>query len=198
TSIGSGPDSPSTHAMPGARTQSARRSRTPADRLLALMLAFGAMGAVSARAEEVESTFVLYDAKTHQTTVSNPKLADQAYLPFSTFKIPNTLIGLTTGVIPDERFSLKWDGRHYEIAEWNRDQDLASALKYSVVWFYQEVARRIGAERMKKYVALFQYGNGDTCCAIDEFWLRGKLRITPKQEVEFLRRMDAGQLPVKP
>lgn len=152
----------------------------------------------SAEAGEAEVAFVIYDVKADRTTVSNPNLADQGYLPCSTFKIPNTLIGLTTGVIPDEKFALKWDGKHYEIAEWNHDHDLASALKNSVVWFYQEVARRIGAERMKKYVDLFQYGNRDTCCAIDQFWLHGKLRITPKQEVDFLRRMDAGQLPVKP
>ena len=153
---------------------------------------------VGADAREPATTFVLYDDKSDRTEIINPVLAEQAFLPCSTFKIPNTLIGLETGVITDEKFTLKWDGKQRQIAEWNRDQDLASALKNSVVWFYQEVARRIGEMRMKKYVELFQYGNRDTCCSIDQFWLDGKMRITARQQVEFLRRIEAGKLPVKP
>ena len=153
--------------------------------------------ATSARAANVGSTFVLYDAATGKAAITNPAMADAATIPCSTFKIPNTLIGLTTGVIPDEKFSLKWDGVKRHIPDWNRDQDLASALRYSVLWFYQEVARRIGAERMQHYLQVFDYGNQSICCAIDEFWLNGKLRISPRQQVDFLRRMAAGTLPVK-
>jgi Penicillin binding protein transpeptidase domain len=39
--------------------------------------------------------------------------------------------------------------------EWDRDHELASALKFSVVWFYQEIARRIGAERMQSKLNAF-------------------------------------------
>lgn len=143
-------------------------------------------------------SFVLLDVASGKSTIVGKDDADTPWLPCSTFKIPNTLIGLETGVIPDEHFAQKWDGvtRQYEV--WNRDQDLRSALQNSVVWFYQEVARRVGQDRMGDWVHRLGYGNEDIGGGIDHFWLdeRGALRITPRAQVEFLRRLDAGELPV--
>ena len=42
--------------------------------------------------------------------------------PCSTFMIPNSLIGLETGVVSDERTVLRWDGVRRGREEWNRDQ----------------------------------------------------------------------------
>ncbi len=156
-----------------------------------------AAASVAATSSASTSTFVLLDVGSGVTSATNARLADLAVPPCSTFKIPNTLIGLSTDVIPDETFSLPWDGVVRGLPEWNQDHDLTSAMRYSVVWFYQEVARRIGAERMQSYVKRFAYGNESTCCAVDNFWLSGKLRITPRQQVDFLRRMVTGKLPVE-
>lgn len=35
-------------------------------------------------------------------------------------------------------------------------------MKSSVVWCYQELARRVGSERMQKWVTALHYGNEDT------------------------------------
>jgi beta-lactamase class D len=148
----------------------------------------------------VEGTFVVVDLRSGEIRVTDQKVARRGFLPASTFKLPNTLIGLEAGVIPDEHFTLKWDGQERQRSAWNRDQDLTSALRDSVVWYYQEVARRIGAERMRAWLAKLQYGNqkitcgGKTC--IDAFWLGGDLRITPLEQVDFLRRLRAGKLPI--
>ncbi|WP_437487934.1 penicillin-binding transpeptidase domain-containing protein [Sorangium sp. So ce1014] len=152
-------------------------------------------GAALLRAEGVDGAFVLFDAARGVTRVVNPDRAAARYVPASTFKIPNTLIGLETGVIPDERFSLRWDGVKRSIPDWNRDHDLASAMKHSVVWFYQEVARRIGPERMQAHLDAFGYGNRDISGGIDRFWLTGGLRISPHEQIDFLRRLHAGSLP---
>jgi beta-lactamase class D len=171
---------------------------------VAALLFFTLVSAVDPAGQElftargVDGTFLLLDVKDNRLTVTNPAQADRGYLPFSTFKIPNTLIGLAAGVIPDEKFALKWDGKKKARPEWERDHDLASAMKNSVVWFYQEVARRIGRKRMQAGVDSFDYGNHDLSGSIDRFWLDGKLRITPRQQLEFLRRLSAGELPVKP
>ena len=61
---------------------------------------------------------------------------------------------------------------------------------------YQEIARRIGQERMQKYVDLFEYGNRDIGGGIDQFWLTGNLRIDPVQQVDFVDRLRRGVLPV--
>jgi beta-lactamase class D len=61
---------------------------------------------------------------------------------------------------------------------------------------YQEIARRIGAERMQKYLDLLDYGNRDIGGGIDQFWLTGNLRIDPVQQVDFVDRLRRGVLPV--
>ncbi|MGB1275197.1 MAG: penicillin-binding transpeptidase domain-containing protein [Nannocystaceae bacterium] len=145
-----------------------------------------------------EGAFVLFDPANAIRREVNPEAAGIGHLPASTFKVPNTLIGLETGVIPDVTFSLPWDGKHRSVKPWNRDHDLASAMKYSVVWFYQEVARRIGESRMQQWVDRFAYGNRNIGGGIDEFWLAGELRISAREQVDFLARLSAGELPVAP
>ena len=86
--------------------------------------------------------------------------------------------------------------RQRSIAAWNKDHTLRSAIAVSAVPVYQEIARRIGAERMQKYVDLFEYGNRDIGGGIDQFWLTGNLRIDPVQQVDFVDRLRRGVLPV--
>jgi len=148
----------------------------------------------------VEGTFVVVALRSGEVRVTDEKLARRGFLPASTFKLPNTLIGLETGVIPDEHFTLKWDGKERERPAWNRDQDLTGALRDSVVWYYQEVARRVGAARMREWLAKLHYGNQRITCGgkpcVDAFWLGGDLRITPLEQVDFLRRLHDGKLPI--
>jgi beta-lactamase class D len=168
-----------------------------------------AVAAAPAAAEEVaqdlgaffpgfRSTLVLRDVAAGRTVRHDPALARRRAAPCSNFKIPNSLIGLETGVIPDASFVLAWDGVQRSRQEWNRDHDLRSALKDSVVWYYQELARRVGPDRMQKWVSAFHYGNEDLSGGIDRFWLGSSLRISPDEQVDFLGRLHAGELPVSP
>jgi len=143
----------------------------------------------------VEGTFLLYDLKEDRYSGYDLKRVEAAFLPASTYKIINSLIALETGVIKDENETFKWDGRDRGVKDWNRDHNLRSAFRYSAVWFYQELARRIGEQRMQKYVDAVGYGNRDISGGIDRFWLDGKLRITPKQQIDFLVRLYQNKLP---
>jgi beta-lactamase class D len=60
---------------------------------------------------------------------------------------------------------------------------------------YQEIARRIGAERMQKYLNDFDYGNRNIGGGIDQFWLTGDLRIDPMEQIDFIDRLRRGVLP---
>jgi beta-lactamase class D len=145
--------------------------------------------------------FVLYDLKNDHYLRHNPARCNQRLPPHSTFKIPNSLIGLETGVIADADFVIPWDRQKYPpetamIEEWNRDHTLRSAIKYSVVWYYRELARRVGEARMKKMVASLNYGNQDISGGIDHFWLNSSLKISANEQVEFLKRFYQGKLPV--
>jgi beta-lactamase class D len=145
---------------------------------------------------KVEGCFVLYDQKENKFTRYNTKRCAERFTPASTFKIPNSLIALETGVIKDENEVIEWDGVKRDRAEWNRDQTLDSAFEFSAVWFYQELARRVGEKRMKKYVSDFGYGNQDISGGIDQFWLGGNLRISPDEQIAFLRKVYETKLPV--
>jgi beta-lactamase class D len=144
-----------------------------------------------------EGTFVAYKVDDYLIIASDKVRSGEGKLPASTFKIPNSLIALETGVVQDpDKDAFKWDGVARSIEAWNKDHTLRSAIAASVVPVYQEIARRIGQERMQKYVDLFEYGNRDISGGIDQFWLTGNLRIDPMQQIDFVDRLRRGVLPV--
>ena len=144
-----------------------------------------------------EGTFVAYWADDDMMIASDSVRASRAILPASTFKIPNSVIALETGVVGDpDKDIFKWDGVTRFIPEWNRDHTMRSAIAVSAVPVYQEIARRIGEARMQTYVDAFDYGNRDIAGGIDHFWLDGELRIDPLQQVDFIDRLRRGLLPV--
>ncbi|MGE5462586.1 MAG: class D beta-lactamase [Syntrophothermus sp.] len=142
-----------------------------------------------------DGAFVLYDLNSGRYTRYNPERCDERLLPASTFKILNALVGLETGVIPDESYVIPWDGTQYEIASWNQDHTLKTAFQNSVVWYYREVARRIGRERMQQYIDAVGYGNQDMTGNLDSFWLDGAIRISAEEQVKFLIRLYQNDLP---
>ncbi len=144
----------------------------------------------------VDGCFVLYNQAGNEFTRYNPALCDSAYLPASTFKIPNSIIALEEGVVKDTGEIIKWNGTEWPVEEWNRDQTLSHAIKYSVVWVYSEFARKIGIDKYKTYLHDFDYGNENPSGIPDRFWLAGLLRISANQQVDFLRRFYYYRLPV--
>lgn len=115
--------------------------------------------------------------------------------PCSTFKIVNALIGLESGVLKDENTLFKWDGKPRHIKAWERDHTLASAIKESCLWYFQEVARRVGPERMKSFIDKIGYGNRDISGGIDLFWLDRSLLISAEEQVAFMEKLYTGSLP---
>ena len=129
--------------------------------------------------EGTSGTFVGYKTEDYLIVASDKDRSGEPKLPASTFKIANSLIALETGVVGDpDKDIFKWDGVVRSIEGWNRDHTLRSAIAASAVPVYQEIARRIGAERMQKYLDLFEYGNHDIGGGIDQFWLTGACAST--------------------
>ena len=143
----------------------------------------------------VRGSFVLFDLQKNNYLLCNREQFHEPFIPASTFKICNSLIGLETGVIKDADFVIPWDSIARPALAWNRDHNLRSAFQNSVVPYYQELARRVGGKRMKEWLDKAQYGNADTSGGIDRFWLGGGLRITPAQQIDFLQRLYRGELP---
>lgn len=144
---------------------------------------------------KVEGSFSMLDMTKNEFTYYNQKQFKQQFIPASTFKICNSLIGIETSVIKDENFVIKWDSVQRQVPEWNQDLKLKDAFRYSAVWWYQEIARRIGGERMFNWLNKCNYGNMDTTGGLDKFWLSGGLRVTPEQQIDFIKRLYKNELP---
>lgn len=143
--------------------------------------------------KELEGTFVLFDNGKNVLKIYNEERAATRFIPASTFKIPNSLIALETGVADGQDFELLWDSvktppLNFWPESWRKDQTLKSAFQNSVVWYYKEIARRIGEGTMQQHVYKFDYGNMNIGGGIDKFWLTGDLRISAIEQVEFLKR----------
>ena len=151
---------------------------------------------------KVNGCFGLYNNATNQFTFYNKKrFTDSSYLPASTFKIVNSLIGLQTGVISSDSMVIKWDGVPRKFPDWNKDLTMYEAFRVSAVPYYQEVARRIGKNNMEYWLDTVNYGAGpkDTAfvikTAIDTFWLDNTLKITPDEELGLVKMLYFNQLP---
>jgi bla regulator protein BlaR1 len=125
----------------------------------------------------------------------NPEQAKVRLTPCSTYKILNSLIGLECGVLKDENHPMKWDGVKHNIESWNHDQTLQSAVSDSVVWYFQNVAKEIGNQRMQHYLNLVGYGNGDMSGGLTTFWLESSLKISAEEQVDFIERLQRSKLP---
>ena len=133
-----------------------------------------------------QGSITIYDYKNKKWIYSDVEDSKKRTLPASTFKIPSSLISIEEGAVKDEYEVLKWDGVKRTYAAHNADTDLKDAYKNSTVWFYQEIARRIGKEKFEKYLKEFNYGNQNLSGKDDYFWLDNTLTISPVEQINFL------------
>ncbi|MDA8405115.1 MAG: class D beta-lactamase [Desulfobacteraceae bacterium] len=146
---------------------------------------------------KVSGTFVLYDAQTVTYIGHNKHRAEKRYIPASTFKIPNSLVGLSVGAVKsvDEVLPYKSNVPPLNKA-WEKDMGLRDAIVISNVPIYQELARRIGLERMRENVSKMNYGNKEIGDTVDTFWLKGPLEISAIEQTQFLAKLAKSGLPL--
>ncbi len=152
-------------------------------------------------AHQLNGCFALYNNGTGLFTVYNLKrYRDSTYLPASTFKIINSLIGLQTGKISSDSMIIPWDGITRNIPDWNKDLNMYQAFRVSAVPYYQEVARRIGRDTMQFWLDSLKYGAGKDkktykISKIDSFWLDNTVKITPDQNLGIVKKLYFDELP---
>lgn len=152
--------------------------------------------------QNVEGCFALMNNATGKFTVYNlGRYRDSSYLPASTFKIVNSLIGLQTGKIVNDSMVIPWDGVKRWKDDWNKDLTMYEAFRVSSLPYYQEVARRIGKQEMEHWLDTIKYGAKDLNdkveikTTIDSFWIDNSLKITPDQQLGMVKKLYFNQLP---
>lgn len=143
----------------------------------------------------VKGTFVLYDVAANRLVGHDRDRANTRFVPASTFKIPNSLIGLSVGAARDVDEILPYGGKPQPIKAWEKDMGLREAIAMSNVPIYQELARRIGLDRMREGIAKMDFGNGEIGGVVDTFWLVGPLEISAVEQARFLAKLARGALP---
>lgn len=149
-----------------------------------------------------DCTFVLKNGNNNALEIANEVRSEKRYSPFSTFKIPNSLIALGLDVVSSLEQKLTFDRERYPVEGWWRKSwyaaplTLKQAFEVSAVPIYRQIAYQVGEQQMQKLVSAFDYGNKDINSGIDNFWLNGSIRISAKEQVAFLQRLNEGHLPV--
>ena len=151
---------------------------------------------------KVNGCFALLDNGTNQFTVYNlSRYRDSSYLPASTFKIVNSLIGLQTGKIINDSMVIKWDGVKRWLDDWNKDLTMYEAFRVSSLPYYQEVARRIGKDTMQLWLDSLGYGKKNKNdkitihSAVDSFWIDNSIKVTADQQMGLVKKLYFDQLP---
>lgn len=147
---------------------------------------------------QLVGSVLLFDPQENTYYSNNFDRCDQGYLPASTYKITNSIIALETGVMESDTTLIKWNGEQRRMKVWEQDLLFKQAFHASCVPCYQEIARKIGPERMNKHLKAFNYGNMVVDSSnIDVFWLEGPSRITQNQQMDFIKRFYTEKLPIK-
>jgi beta-lactamase class D len=127
--------------------------------------------------------------------------------PASTFKVALSVMGFDAGVLTDAHSPTlpfrpgyaDWLGE-----AWRQPTDPTRWMKYSVVWFSQQVTHALGVERLQRYAGDFKYGNADFSGdagqnnALERAWISSSLQISPLEQVAFLEKLVNRRLKVHP
>lgn len=135
---------------------------------------------------ESEGSFVLYDLQADKYAIYNKEKSITRVSPDSTYKIYSALIGLENNIIRVDDSKKEWNGQQYTYEAWNKDQDLNSAIKNSVNWYFQDVDQQVGYDKLQYYFDEIGYGNGDITGGIRDYWQESSLLISPVEQVELL------------
>jgi len=149
-------------------------------------------------AAKLKGAIVVYDLQTDTYHSNDFDWAKKGQLPASTFKIPNSMIALETGVVKDRQTEFKWDGQERAFKVWEKDMDFNTAFKVSCFPCYREIAQDVGVERMNTWITKLEYGSTITVESsnLDLFWVAGDWKVTPFQQIDFLRRLYHSKLPI--
>lgn len=146
----------------------------------------------------VKGSILVFDPSTPKIYSNNFERCNNAYLPASTFKIPNSIIALELGNIADENSVFKWNGEERKLKVWEQDLSFRDAFQYSCVPCYQELARKAGSDTMNYWLKKLNYGNMKVDNSnIDIFWLEGESKISTFEQLDFIYRFYNKQLPLK-
>ena len=105
------------------------------------------------------------------------------------------LFGLDQQIITIDNSKLEWNHESYPFSNWEADQTLSSAMKYSVNWYFDTILSSLSTEMQSNYLRLLQYGNQSPKDTSSIFGMETSLKISPVEQVLLLTRLYKNELP---
>lgn len=173
-------------------------------RVLAIMVASFVAASPAAADSAATLCTIVADRNGKVLFEEGPACGDRV-TPASTFKVALAVMGFDAGVLkgpddpvlPFKKGYPDWGGD-----AWRRPVGPKSWMHDSVVWYSQQIARRLTAERLTSYAKTLDYGNADFSGdpgkdnGLDRSWIGSSLKISPREQIGFIARLTAGRLPV--
>ena len=162
-----------------------------------------ATGEIEQQIGDRDVIFYAIDIENGSRYAYQPERANERHIPYSTFKIPNLIIALETGVATSLGHERCWNEQarpaaSYWPSAWKQSQTLESAFKRSAMWYFQDVAIEVGGAHYRRILQSFDYGNADAPDSDDSFWLDGPLMVSPKEQALFLEKLVTESLSIRP
>ncbi len=147
---------------------------------------------------ELNGVILIYNPQTQIYTSNDFERSEKGFPPASTFKIPNSIIALETGVVENVNTLFKWDGQKRAFKMWEQDLIFENVFKKSCLPCYQEIARNIGVDSMTAYLKKLNYSPNVKVdsASLDLFWINGKSTISAFEQIDFLSRFYHSKLPI--
>jgi beta-lactamase class D len=160
---------------------------------------------LSQAALAVETSFIAVDVHTGAVVASSGPALDQRVTPASTFKVALSPIGYDVGILKSVETPVWTMGGAEVSGEATRGyQSPRTWMSLSVVWYSKILMQKIGRDVLQKYLSLFAYGNQDITGEANQqngflsAHLSSSLKISPREQVGFMRKLVSEQLPVSP
>lgn len=139
--------------------------------------------------EDIAGCAIIYDIQSDAYNTYNPAIITKRIAPCSTCKIYSAINALEQGIITPANNTLAWDQQSYNYPTWNADQNLKTALRNSVNWYFQLLDGFAGADELKQFYTSIGYGNGYIGGDTDYYWNGSSLRISPLEQIELLVKL---------
>ncbi len=144
--------------------------------------------------------YVIYRPRADTYTITNRQLSTQRFSPFSTYKLPLTIMALEDQHVRYPGQAKWYDPLEHPADPWwpiswtTQPHDLRSAFQHSVNWYFQDLAAALDRQRVINHLRTWGYGNGVIVGSPRRYWLSSALKISPMEQIQFLRLFQEEHL----
>jgi beta-lactamase class D len=144
-----------------------------------------------------EHNFLLYDLNANQWVQELGPHCDDRTTPCCSFNFALSVMGFDAEILIDASTpELPYQEKYAASEKWRTSHTPALWMRQSCLWFSKELTTRLGMARFQWYVDLLDYGNQDLSGGVTQAWINSSLKVSPREQVLFLKKLMQGELPV--